>query len=78
MKVLRKVGIVFSELFNNPKLQASEDLTEYINKLNKLYIDNHRLFKNDLDDDVEYKTRFQDSEDLNPVPYGIPRLEKFN
>ena len=30
MKVLRKQGINFTELFNNPSLQAAEDLTEYI------------------------------------------------
>ena len=27
MKVLRKQGINFTELFNNPSLQAAEDLT---------------------------------------------------
>mgnify|MGYP006873064438 CR=1 FL=1 len=46
MKVLRKKNINFSELFEKPELLAAEDLTEFINKLNSIYLSNEYLFKN--------------------------------
>ena len=77
MKVLRKKAINFSELFNNPQYQAAEDLSDYINKLEEIYCSNHSLFMNDSDDKVEYKNRFEFYQESNPIPYGIPTIEKF-
>ena len=78
MKVLRKQGINFTELFNNPSLQAAEDLTEYINKLEELYYINHYLFIDDDDDNIDYKTRFGESKKVNYSPIGLPTLERIN
>ena len=78
MKVLRKLGINFTELFNNPSLQAGEDLTEYINKLEKLYYINHNLFIDDDDDNIDYKSRFEESKKVNYTPIGFPTLERIN
>ena len=78
MKVLRKQGINFTELFNNPSLQAAEDLTEYINKLEELYYINHNLFIDDDDDNIDYKTRFGESKKVNYTPIGLPTLERIN
>ena len=77
MKVLRKQGINFTELFNNPSLQAAEDLTEYINKLEELYYINHNLFIDD-DDNFDYKSRFEESKKVNYTPIGFPTLERIN
>ena len=78
MKLLKKNGIDFTELFLHPELQASEDLTDYINELNKLYNDNTEQFELDGDNNIEYTTRFQKSKDARPIAYGIPTLEKFH
>lgn len=78
MKVLRKRALNFSELFDNPQYQTAEDLTDYVNKLKDIYNSNRSLFTNDGDDNIEYKTRFEESHDSNPIPYGIPTLEKFD
>lgn len=78
MKLLRQTGIEFKELFEKPELQAAEDLTEFINKLSKIYQNNNILFEYAEDADIEYKTRFQNTSNSNPIPYGIPTLEKFN
>ena len=32
---------------------------------------------NDSDDKVEYKNRFEFYQESNPIPYGIPTIEKF-
>ena len=77
MKVLRGKSIDFSELFAKPELLAAEDLTEFIDKLNEIYLSNEYLFINDNDNSIEYKTRFQDSQSSNPIPYGMPTIEKF-
>ena len=78
MKLLKKNGIDFTELFLHPELQASEDLTDYINELTKLYNDNTEQFELDGDNNIEYTTRFQKSKDARPIAYGIPTLEKFH
>ena len=78
MKVLRKQGINFTELFNNPSLQAKEDLTEYINKLEELYYINHNLFIHVDDDNIDFKTRFGESKKVNCTPIGFPTLERIN
>ena len=77
MKVLRKKSINFSELFSKPELLAAEDLTEFITKLNEIYALYDYLFRNDNDNSVKYKTRFKDSQNSSPVPYGMPTIEKF-
>ena len=78
MKLLKKIGIDFSELFKHPELQASEDLSLYINKLTKLYNENRSQFESDSDKNIEYTTRFQKFKDEMPMAYGIPTLEKFH
>ena len=77
MKVLRKNGIDFKELYNKPELLAAEDLSEYINKLSEIHHSYKKLFEGAKDSNIEYKTRFQNSNDSNTIPYGIPTLEKF-
>ena len=78
MKLLRKQGINFTELFNNPSLQTAEDLTEYINKLEEIYSIYHNLFIYDNDDNIDYKTRFEESKKVNYTPIGLPTLERIN
>lgn len=79
MKVLNKQGINFTELLNNPSLQAANDLTEYMNKLEQLYLTYYNLFVHDIDNDIEYKTVYEDSTDGNNFPViGIPTLERIN
>ena len=83
MKVLRTGSINFKELFEKPKLIAAESLTEFltefIDKLKEIYNSNFNdIFKYDEDAQIEYKTRFQNSRDSIPIPYGIPTLEKLN
>ena len=78
IKIFRKNGIYFEELFKKPELLAAEDLGEFINKLNEIYQSNFNLFEYDEDVNIEYKARFQNSRNSNAIPYGIPTLEKFN
>ena len=78
MKIFRKQSINFEELFNHPELPAAEDLSEFIGVLKDIYYDNRELFLSDSDSSVEYKTRFQNSTESNFLPYGIPRLEKYD
>ncbi len=79
MKLLRRQGINFMELFKNPSLQATNDLTEYINKLEQLYSTYYELFMYDNDNNVEYRTRFEDSRDENKAPViAFPTLERIN
>ena len=79
MKLLRRQGINFMELFKNPSLQATNDLTEYINKLEQLYSTYYELFMYDNDNNVEYRTRFEDSRDENKAPIiAFPTLERIN
>ena len=78
MKIFKKKGIDFEELFKKPELPAAEDLSEFIDKLTEIYQSNFKLFKYDQDVNVDYKTRFQNVNKLNPIPYGIPTLEKFH
>ena len=78
MKLLRTTKIDFKELFEKPELIAAENLNEFIDKLDEIYDLNYDLFKYDVDAQIEYKTRFQNSSDSTPIPYGIPTLEKFN
>ena len=67
------------ELFKNPSLQATNDLTEYINKLEQLYSTYYELFMYDNDNNVEYRTRFEDSRDENKAPIiAFPTLERIN
>ena len=79
MKLLRTDAINFKELFEKPELIAAENLDEFIDKLDEIY-DSHfdTLFKYDEDAKIKYKTRFQNSSSSNPIPYGIPTLEKYN
>ena len=78
MKLLSKKGINFKKLFDNPELQASEDLTTYIQILSDIYMLNSKLFEEDIDNDIEYRTRFKISRLYsNYKPYGIPTIEKF-
>ena len=78
MKVFRKESINFEELFNHPELPAEEDLSEFIDILEDIYLDNREKFLSDSDSNVEYKTRFKNSTESNFLPYGIPRLEKYD
>ena len=78
MKVFRKESINFEELFNHPELPAEEDLSEFIDILEDIYLDNREKFLSDSDSNVEYKTRFHNSTETNFLPYGIPRLEKYD
>ena len=78
MKIFRKGGIDFQELFTHPELPAAEDLSEFIDELTEIYRENREYFLCDSDNSVEYKTRFQNSSKSNYLPYGIPRLEKYD
>ena len=78
MKVFRKESINFEELFNHPELPAEEDLSEFIDILEDIYLDNREKFLSDSDSNVEYETRFHNSTETNFLPYGIPRLEKYD
>ena len=78
MKLLSKKGINFKKLFDNPELQASEDLTTYIQILSDIYMLNSKLFEEDFDDDVGCGIRSKKSRLYsNYKPYGIPTVEKF-
>ena len=78
MKLLRKIGIDFTELFKHPELLSSEDLTDYINELTKLYNKNIKQFESDGDNNIEHTTRFRKLKNERPIAYGIPTLEKFH
>ena len=74
MKLIKKNGIKFIELFAIPEILAAEDLSEFINKLNKLYLENHTRFNCDEDCNIEYTTRFKEYK-THFRPYGFPRLK---
>ena len=78
MKVLRRVGINFLELFQHPELEGAEELTELINGLTSIYNKYNYLFMYDEDDDIDTKTRFREEKDSGIAPYGIPKLEKYD
>ena len=74
MKLIRKNGIIFRELFAIPEILAAEDLSEFINKLNKLYLENTSRFNCDEDCNIEYTTRFKEYK-THFIPCGFPRLK---
>ena len=78
MKVLRRVGINFLELFQHPELEGAEELTELINGLTSIYNKYNYLFMYDEDADIDAKTRFKEEKDSGIPPYGIPKLEKYD
>ena len=73
--ILYKPGINFKKIFENPSLMAAEDLTDFINELESIY-DNSALF-NKEENDIEYKSKFDDPKFEDELPIGIPTVEKF-
>ena len=74
MRLLGKRGIDFKYLFEHSELMAAEDLSNYISELEKIYI-NYGF--SDANDNIEYKSRFFDSEKQQGESLGIPTLEKY-
>ena len=75
MKLLEEKGANFKSLFDHPEFMAAEDLSTFISELEKIY-DEHCLFDYETDN-IEYKSRFCESEDFQVESLGIPSLEKY-
>ena len=75
MRLLEMQGIDFKYLFEHPEFMAAEDLSTFISELEKIY-DDYGLF-DDETDNIEYKSRFNESENLQVESLGIPTLEKY-
>ena len=76
MKLLGRRGIDFEYLFKHPELMAAEDLSKYISELEKIYINYYGL-SDGANDNIEYKSKFSDSEKQQGESLGIPTLEKY-
>ena len=62
MKLFTKNGINFEELFNKPELSTAEDVTEFIDVLEKIFFDNISHFLCDIYFKIKYiyLMKFQD------------------
>ena len=76
MKLLNMQGIDFKNLFEHPEYMAAEDLSTFISELEKKNAD-YGLCDEETDN-IEYKSRFCESENLQMESLGIPTLEKYS
>ena len=73
MKLLNMQGADFKNLFEHPEYMAAEDLSRFVSELEKIYADYGLC--DDETDNIEYKSRFCESENLQIESLGFPTLE---
>lgn len=77
MKLLKKKDIDFSNIFKNPSIMASEDLFNFISKLNLLCEKNYISDDDNESIDNELTIKYEDAEYPKGKALGIPITEKF-
>ena len=74
MLLLRNDSVNFTELFKEPSLSASEDLSEFIRKLSSL---DHHSMKYD-EKEFNFRIKYEDFYQFKVTPFGFPTTEKID